>query len=121
MNERDLARMHQTLLLARRAPARVEFEESGAHVKLTDSQGFETTIPINRQGVTETVFDGGDVETKARWDEETLVIERRVDGGGKVTERYTLGLGATRLLVFVEVDRLLQPLAFTRQYERVEE
>jgi len=66
------------------------------------------------------VLDGGDVDTKARWDDEALVIERRVDGGGRVTERYTLGLGNIRLLSFIAVDGLQQPLEFTRQFEREE-
>jgi hypothetical protein len=118
LSEQDLARIRQTVALARRAPARIRFEEDGSRVTLTDSQGFETTLQIGGRKSRETVLDGGDVDTKARWDDETLVIERRVDGGGRVTERYTLGLGGVRLLSFIAVDGLQQPLEFTRQFER---
>jgi hypothetical protein len=118
--EKGLARLRQTLALARKAPARVEIDSSGRTVKFTDLQGFETTLAIDGRKIRESVFDGGDVSTKARWSKETLVIERQVDGGGRVIERYTLGLGGIRLLSFVEVRSVLQPLDFTRQFVRAE-
>jgi len=110
-------RLRQTLALARKAPARVEIDPGGRTVKFTDLQGFETTLAIDGRKITESVFDGGDVSTKARWSKETLVIERQVGGGG----RYTLGLGGIRLLSFVEVRSVLQPLDFTRQFVRAEQ
>jgi hypothetical protein len=118
MNEKDAARLHQTLNLAREAPVSIAFDSGGRLVRFTDTRGFETTLRTDGRKTRDTVFDGGDVSTRAGWDHETLVVERRVDGGGKVTERYTLGLGGIRLLSFVEVDGLLQPLDFTRQFAR---
>jgi hypothetical protein len=118
MNEKDAARLHQTLNLAREAPVSIAFDSGGRLVKFTDARGFETTLRTDGKRTRDTVFDGGDVYTRAAWDHEALVVEHRVDGGGKVSERYTLGLGGIRLLSFVEVDGLLQPLAFTRQFTR---
>lgn len=118
MTDKDLERIRQTLALARKAPAQIEIDAFGKHVKITDRQGFETTLAVDGRATCETVFDGGEVCTKARWGDETLVIERRVNGGGRVVERYTLGLGGIRLLSFVSVEGLMQPLEFTRQYQR---
>jgi hypothetical protein len=119
-DEKGLRRLRQTLALARKAPARIEIDSSRKTVRFTDHQGFETTLSINGRTTRESVFEGGDVSTKAGWSDETLVIERRVDGGGRVTERYALGLGGIRLLSFVQVKSMLQPLEFTRQFVRAE-
>jgi len=117
MTEKELERTRQTLALARKAPATIEIDAKGKSVKLTDRRGFETTLPIDGRRSCESAYDGSDICTRASWSNKTLVIERRVDGGGRVTERYTLGLGGIRLLSFVQVDGLLQPLEFTRQFE----
>jgi hypothetical protein len=118
MTDKELERIRQTLALARKAPATIEIDAEGRSVKLTDRLGFETTLAIDGRRSCESVYDGSEICTRASWSDETLVIERRVDGGGRVTERYTLGLGGIRLLSFVQVDGLLQPLEFTRQFER---
>jgi hypothetical protein len=118
MTDKDLERIRQTLALARKAPAELEIDAGGKQVKLTDRQGFEMTLAINGRATCESAYDGGEVCTRARWSDETLVIERRVNGGGRVVERYTLGLGGIRLLSFVSVEGLMQPLEFTRQFER---
>jgi hypothetical protein len=121
MTDKDLERIRQTLALARKAPAQIEIDAGAKSVKLTDGQGFETSLTIDGRTSCESVYDGGEVCTKARWSDETLVIERRVNGGGRVVERYTLGLGGLRLLSFVSVVGVVQPLEFTRQFERGEE
>jgi hypothetical protein len=118
MTDKDFERIRQTLMLARKAPAMIEIDPKGRSVKLTDRQGFETTLAIDGRKSCESVYEGGDVCTRATWSDETLVIERRVASGGRVTERYTLGLGGLRLLSFVAVQGLMQPLEFTRQFER---
>jgi len=118
MSDKELERIRQTLGLGRKAPAMIAIDAKGKSVKLTDQQGFETTLAIGGPALCESTYEGGEVCTRARWNDETLVVERRVDGGGRVLERYTLGLGGIRLLSFVSVEGLMQPLEFTRQYGR---
>jgi hypothetical protein len=65
------------------------------------------------------VEGGGTVETTVRWDHDAIVVERKVDGGGKVKTRYELGLGGTRLIAFVDLDGMMQGRSFTLHYLRV--
>ena len=62
----------------------------------------------------------GAVETSVRWKGDALVVERRVDGGGKVRESYGVGLDATRMVVFVEIHMGAFPTSFRRQYLKEE-
>jgi hypothetical protein len=113
----DLARMRQTVDLVRTAPERLRISPDARTLTLIDSAGAEVVWPIDGKKVSETLAGGATVERRVRWKGDALVIERKVSGGGKVIETFRLGLGGTRLLVFVEVDGLFQPLEFRRLYE----
>ena len=117
LGEKDLARRRQTMDLLRDPPRRIRFGAGESTFTITDATGAETTWRIDGKKVRQPVEGGGDVETKVRWKAEALVFERTVDGGGRVTETYELGLGGTRLLVFVDLGGMMEPLASTRQYE----
>lgn len=117
VSEKDIARARQTLDLARNAPLRISFAGDSS-VTLTDSIGTVSTLRIDGKQVTDKVQDGGDVETRARWNGESLVLERKVSGGGKVTETYGLGLDGTKLIAFVEVSGTISSISLTRQYQR---
>ena len=47
------------------------------------------------------VDGGGDLETKAHWQGNDFVVERRVKGGGKVTEDYLRSQDGKQLFVIV--------------------
>lgn len=47
---------------------------------------------------------GGDVETKAHWQGNDFVVERKVSGGGKVTEDYLKSRDGKQLFVIVSLD-----------------
>jgi hypothetical protein len=115
LDEKGIARMRQTLALLHRVPRRIRIDGDSTF-SFENGSGTETTWRIGGKTMTEQVPEGGDLETKLRWKDEALVVERKVAGGGRVRESYELGLGGTRLIVFVAVDGLLQPLARTRQY-----
>ena len=113
--------MHQTLELLRNVPERLRISADGKTVTVIDRSGGEMTLYTDGSKFREAVQDQGYVETRAYWGAEGLVIERKVDGGGKITENYGLGLDGSRLIAFVEVSGLTQPLAVTRQYQSVME
>jgi len=121
LDEKGLARIHQTLELVRDPPQHLWISADGGTINLRNRSGDETTLYTDGSKFREVVEEGGDVETRAYWNAESLIIERKVDGGGKITETYGLGLDGTRLLSFVEVSGLTQPLAITRQYQTATE
>jgi hypothetical protein len=119
-SDKDLIRMRLTLDLVRDAPRRIVFGPGDTTVTLVDTSGTETVLRINGPKVKQEADSGVTVETRARWKSDALIIEHKVKGGGKVTERYLLGLGDVRLIAIVEADGLVQPMAFTRRYDPVE-
>jgi hypothetical protein len=111
---KDLDRMRQTMALARHASDRIAIDGDSL-LTLTDSDGVSTVYRIGKSS-TEKVTGGGDVETKSHWSGDFLLLERKVKGGGHVTETFRLGLGSALLLDFVEVESELEPLSFRRVY-----
>jgi len=47
---------------------------------------------------------GGDVEIKGRWQGNDFVVERKVSGGGKVTEDYLRSQDGKQLYVIVNFE-----------------
>lgn len=121
MSEKDLARIRQTLELVRVVPVGVRISIADGTFTTIDSAGVEQTLKIGKTRVTPAVDSGGAVKTTARWKGDALVVEQKVDGGGKVVESYGVGLDGTRMIVFVELTIDLTPRSFTRQYLRAGE
>ena len=44
------------------------------------------------------------VESRARWDDRTLVVERKYEGDVKLTERYTIGETPRRLTIAAKLE-----------------
>ena len=117
LDDKDLARIRQTMDLLRDPPQLIRIGAGDSTLTVTDRSGAESTWRIDRKWVRQKVEGGGDLETLARWDGEDLVIERKVDGGGRITATCRLGLGGSRLVVFVDVAGLPQPLALRWLYD----
>lgn len=109
--------MRQTYGLLRHPPRTIRFDPGDSTVTLGDDSGATTTWRTDGTKYLEKVEDAGDIETRIRWASDGLVIERKVDGGGRIRENYGLGLGGKRLIVFVELDASGQELSLTRQYQ----
>jgi len=119
LSDKDLERVAQTMGLLRDPPTRLRFSPRDS-LTLSDADGSEMLLRINGKSHRESVPEGGDVETGAEWKGPDLVIERRVKGGGRVRETYQRGLEQSRLLAYVEIVGLFQPVNLRRQYQRVE-
>ncbi len=120
MNEKDLARIRQTLELARLVPVRVRISIADGTFTTIDSAGVEQRLRIGQTRVTPAVDSGGAVKTTARWKGDALIVEQKVDGGGRIKESYGVGLDGSRMIVFVELTIGMLPRSFTRQYVRDE-
>ncbi len=120
INEKDLARIKQTLDLGRHSAVRVRIDPDSGLFTRIDADGSTEQWKIGGGTATEPAVDGGAIKTRVRWKGDALIVERKVDGGGKVTESFGLGLDGSRLIDFVEVLLGPVPTTFTRQYVRDE-
>jgi hypothetical protein len=63
-------------------------------------------------------YEGNEIELSARMDGGRLVVERKVSGGGKVTETYFRSReGKLFVIVKVEISALPKPVEFRRIYD----
>lgn len=83
---RDRQRMRTLLRRAGDAPARLTVVLDGARVLLTDGQGGTTTLPTNNRKQ-ELVTGDGEIDVRAKWDDEALVVEE--DFGSRMKIAYT--------------------------------
>src|SRR6266566_4800944 len=68
--------------------------------------------------VTQKVEGGGDVEIKGRWLGNDFVVERKVSGGGKVTEDYLRSQDGKQLFVIVKFEGGRGPIVHTPKLDR---
>jgi hypothetical protein len=118
-SEKARARMRETMVLSKRVPKRIRIDAQASTFTVVDDSGSVKTLHLDGKKLEEPVEGGGTVETTARWDHDAIVVERKVDGGGKVKTRYELGLGGTRLIAFVDLDGMMQGRSFTLHYLKV--
>jgi hypothetical protein len=75
--------------------------ETDSTVTLAGDSADALTLPTNGRKQKQKVDGGGDIETKAHWQGNALVVERAVSGGGKVTEDYLRAQDGKHLYVIV--------------------
>ncbi|MDP1572416.1 MAG: hypothetical protein Q8L86_20645 [Vicinamibacterales bacterium] len=84
---RDRQRMRTLLRRAGDAPARLTVVLDGARVLLTDNQGRTTTLPTDNRKQ-ELVTGDGEIEVRAKWDNDELVVEEDFGSRMKITYYY---------------------------------
>src|SRR6266576_2159626 len=62
------------------------------------------SVDGDRRKLKQSVEGGGDVEIKAHWQGNDFVVERKVSGGGKVTEDYLRSQDGKQLYVIVKFE-----------------
>ncbi|HYL20766.1 MAG TPA: hypothetical protein VEU74_03315 [Gemmatimonadales bacterium] len=117
MSEEQRARMHQTLQLALHAPSTLTVAATDSTVLLTADTGAALLLYSDGRKFKQPVEGGGDVEIKGRWQGYDFVVERKVSGGGKVTEDYLRSQDGKQLYVIVSVEGLRRSLEFRRVYD----
>ena len=88
MSDEQRARSRQTMGLAFQAPSVLSISESDSTVSVTPDSGAVVDFYADGRKVKPTAEGGGDIEIKAHWQGNDFVVERKVSGGGKVTEDY---------------------------------
>ena len=118
MSDEQRARMHQTMQLVLQTPSALTIVESDSTVTLTADTGAALPLYGDGRKVKETVEGGGDIEIKGRWQGNAFVVERKVSGGGKVTEDYLRSPDGKQLFVIVNFEGSRgRALTFRRVYD----
>ena len=117
MSDKQRARMRQTMQLALNAPATLTIAATDSTMLLTADTGAALLVYSDGRKFKQSVEGGGDVEIKGRWQGYDFVLERRVSGGGKVTEDYLKSQDGKQQYVIVSVDGLRRQLEFWRVYD----
>jgi len=104
MSEEQRQRMHQTMQLVFEAPPALTIAETDSSVAVRSDTGAALVLYNDGRKVTQKVEGGGDIEIKGRWQGNDFVVERKVSGGGKVTEDYLRSQDGKQLYVIVKFE-----------------
>jgi hypothetical protein len=117
MTDDQRRRMRQTQQLALHAPRTLAIAETDSTVTLTGDDAPALVVTGDGRALRQKVDSGGDVEVKGRWQGNDFVLERRVSGGGRVSEDYQRSPDGKQLFVIVGVDLERRTFAFRRVYD----
>jgi hypothetical protein len=104
MSPEERQRMHQTMELAFTAPPAFTVAETDSTVSFAPDTGQALVLYGDGRKLKQQVDSGGDIEIKARWQGNAFVVERKVSGGGKVSEDYVRSSDGKQLFVIVSLD-----------------
>ena len=120
MSDEQRQRMHQTMQLVFDAPTALTIAETDSSVAFALDGNAALVLYSDGRKVTQKVEGGGDVETKGHWQGNDFVVERKVSGGGKVTEDYLRSQDGKQLYVIVKFEGGRgRSLEFRRVYDGV--
>ncbi len=118
MSDEQRQRMQQTMQLVFAAPTALTIAETDSSVAFALDGNAALVLHSDGRKVTQKVEGGGDVETKGRWQGNDFVVERKVSGGGKVTEDYLRSQDGKQLYVIVGFEgRRGRSIEFRRVYD----
>src|SRR5438034_2989766 len=104
MSDEQRQRMRQTMQLVFDAPPALMIVETDSSLAFGSDSGAALVLHDDGRKVTQIVDGGGDVEIKGHWQASDFVVERRVSGGGKVTEAYLRSQDGKQLYVIVKFE-----------------
>ena len=120
MSDEQRQRMHQTMQLVFDAPPALMIVETDSSLAFGSDSGAAMVLHDDGRKVTQIVDGGGDVEIKGHWQGSDFVVERKVSGGGKVTEDYLRSQDGKQLYVIVKFEGGRgRSLEFRRVYDGV--
>jgi len=120
-SEAQLQAMQRTRQLIQRSRMRLVVSQDDSTLTLVYGRGDSLRIDANGRKLEQDLGEDFKIENKGEWKGKEFVLERRVENGGKITERYFLSPERDRLHVItsVELGRMARPIEFHRVYDRV--
>lgn len=103
-SEADMRRMQQTRRMATPPPRSLVVEHHDSTVAIRNAGRRSIELLTNWEKVRQEIEDDGELDTRARWQDRALQVEREVHGGGKVTQSYSLSSDGERMLVETRLD-----------------
>jgi hypothetical protein len=117
-NEDEMARAREAARLAMLIPDRLTIAAGRDTIVITDGEGVSQKLTTNGKP-TRSSAGAIKVETKAKWEGATLVVERKFDAGVKITERYAMTATPRRLRVAAKLENSTLRGDRIRTFERV--
>jgi len=106
--------------LPRRLTPALTIVETDSSLAFGSDSGAALVLHDDGRKITQIVDGGGDVEIKGHWQGNDFVVERKVSGGGKVTEDYLRSQNGKQLYVIVKFEGGRgRSLEFRRVYDGV--
>jgi hypothetical protein len=117
-NTEEIAKAREAIRLAMLTPARLTIVAAANGFTVTDEDGVsQKWIPDGR--TTKSESGALTVETKVKWDDRSLVVERKFEGGVKVTDRYTVTGAPRQLVIASKIENSRIPGERDRTFQRV--
>jgi hypothetical protein len=118
MSDEARERMRQTLRLALDPPHALSIDQTDSTVTLVADSADTLTLATSGPKFKQKVEGGGDIEDRARWQGNDLVVDRSVSGGGKVVEDYLRSQDGKQLYVIVSFTGMRgRSIEFRRVYD----
>lgn len=122
MGGMDRERMRQAMQMLREASRVLKIIQDDSTITVASAGGAKRVLFPDGRKVEHELRNGTAVETKARWKDDRLVVERKFDGGVKITETYERTGEGRQLHVEVKLGGgIPRSLEFRRVYDAVDE
>jgi hypothetical protein len=115
----DPERMRETMSMVREAVRRIDLQQGDSTVTIIYDLGRASLLYTDGRKLEQELRGGAKMEIRAGWKGEYFIVERKIDGGGKIKEEYMIPTGTGQLFVItrLEIDRMPQPIEFRRVYD----
>ncbi|HET7219774.1 MAG TPA: hypothetical protein VFJ02_17075 [Vicinamibacterales bacterium] len=119
-NSDEIARAREAARLAMLIPDRLTIAVDRETIVVTDGEGVAQKLTTDGKP-SRSAAGAIKVETRAKWEGATLVVERKFDAGVKITERYSLTAAPRRLTIAAKLENSKLRSNRTRTFQRVYE
>ena len=99
----ELSKAREGVRLASLVPERLTIAKDGKTFVVTDPAGVTQRLTPDGK-TTKSEIGALTIDTKAKWDGTTLVVERKFEGGVKANDRYSFTAEPRRLVIVTKVE-----------------
>lgn len=119
----DPEKMRQAIDMVREPIRRIDLQQGDSTVTLTYDQRLPLVLHTDGRELEQELPSGTKMEVRAGWEGRYFVVERKIDGGGTITEQYFKSSVTDQLHVItrIEMGRMPQPMQFLRVYDATSE